>query len=70
MSKRFILINSTFNHQIRLGNQTDAPLRGVSPTIRYLQKLGPDQFELVLRYSRWVLEKDPKNGMDVRPKDV
>jgi tetratricopeptide (TPR) repeat protein len=65
VSKRFILINSTFNHQIRLGNQTDAPLRGVSPTIRYLQKLGPDQFELVLKYSRWVLEKDPKNGMDI-----
>lgn len=49
----------------KLGNQTDGPLRGVSPTIRYLQKLGLDQFELVLKYSYWVLEKDPKNGMDI-----
>lgn len=49
----------------RLGKQPDGPLRGVLPTIRYLQKLGLDHFDLVLQYSRWVLEKDPKHGMDV-----
>ncbi|KAI9281130.1 CNH domain-containing protein [Sporodiniella umbellata] len=49
----------------KLEDQTDGPLRGVSSTIRYLQKLGADQFDLVLKYSRWVLEKDPKNGMDI-----
>jgi hypothetical protein len=49
----------------RLGKQSDGPLRGVLPTIRYLQKLGLDHFELVLHYSKWVLEKDPKHGMDV-----
>lgn len=52
-------------HDFRLGKQTDGPLRGVLPTIRYLQRLGLDYFELVLQYSRWVLEKDPKHGMDV-----
>jgi hypothetical protein len=51
-----------------LGKQTDGPLRGVQPTIRYLQRLGLDYFDLVLQYSRWVLEKEPKYGMDVRIK--
>ncbi|CAO3677740.1 unnamed protein product [Rhizopus microsporus] len=49
----------------KLGNQQDGPLRGVLPTIRYLQRLGIEHFELVLEYSRWVLEKDPKHGMDI-----
>jgi hypothetical protein len=49
----------------KLGKQSDGPLRGVLPTIRYLQRLGLDYFDLVLQYSRWVLEKDPKHGMDV-----
>ncbi|KAI7848688.1 CNH domain-containing protein [Circinella umbellata] len=49
----------------RLGQQAEGPLRGVLPTIRYLQRLGLDQFDLVLKYSRWVLEKDPVHGMDI-----
>ncbi|GAA5808870.1 hypothetical protein MFLAVUS_002269 [Mucor flavus] len=49
----------------KLGKQNDGPLRGVLPTIRYLQRLGLDYFDLVLQYSRWVLEKDPKHGMDI-----
>lgn len=49
----------------RLGQQSDGPLRGVVPTIRYLQRLGLDHFDLVLLYSRWVLETDPVHGMEV-----
>ncbi|KAI8331468.1 CNH domain-containing protein [Blakeslea trispora] len=49
----------------KLGRESDGPLRGVSPTIRYLQKLGLDHFDLVLQYSKWVLEKDPEQGMDI-----
>ncbi|CAO3593293.1 unnamed protein product [Absidia cylindrospora] len=49
----------------RLGQQPDGPLRGVVPTIRYLQRLGLDYFDLVLLYSRWVLESDPVHGMDI-----
>ncbi|KAG1063775.1 hypothetical protein G6F42_027140 [Rhizopus arrhizus] len=52
-------------YNCKLGKQPDGPLRGVLPTIRYLQKLGLDHFDLVLQYSRWVLEKDPKHGMDI-----
>jgi hypothetical protein len=60
-----ILFFSKKKKKNRLGKQADEPLRGVLPTIRYLQRLGLDHFELVLKYSRWVLEKDPKHGMDV-----
>ncbi|OBZ90217.1 Vam6/Vps39-like protein [Choanephora cucurbitarum] len=49
----------------KLGKESDGPLRGVSPTIRYLQRLGLDHFDLVLQYSKWVLEKDPELGMDI-----
>ncbi|KAI8061931.1 vacuolar sorting protein 39 domain 2-domain-containing protein [Thamnidium elegans] len=59
-----ILMDKKVNGEV-LGKQNDGPLRGVSPTIRYLQRLGLDYFDLVLQYSRWVLEKDPKNGMDI-----
>ncbi|CDS07231.1 hypothetical protein LRAMOSA01180 [Lichtheimia ramosa] len=49
----------------RLGRQSEGPLRGVLPTIRYLQRLGLEQFDLVLKYSKWVLEKDAEHGMDI-----
>lgn len=54
----------------RLGQQSEGPMRGVMPTIRYLQRLGLEHFDLVLKYSRWVLEKDPIHGMDVSVMDV
>lgn len=54
----------------RLGQQSEGPMRGVTPTIRYLQRLGLEHFDLVLKYSRWVLEKDPIHGMDVSVMDV
>ncbi|KAI7903046.1 CNH domain-containing protein [Cokeromyces recurvatus] len=54
----------------KLGKQSDGPLKGVSPTIRYLQKLGLDHFDLVLHYSQWVLEKDPEHGMDIFMDDL
>ncbi|KAI7867673.1 CNH domain-containing protein [Spinellus fusiger] len=53
-----------------LGQQTEGPLRGVMPTIRYLQRLGQSQFDLVLKYSRWVLQKDPVSGMDIFMDDL
>lgn len=32
------------------------PLKGVWPTIDYLQDLGPDYMDLILNYSEWVIE--------------
>jgi tetratricopeptide (TPR) repeat protein len=38
---------------------------GVKPTIQYLQKLEADHIELVLEFSKWVLEADPIAAMDI-----
>lgn len=61
----FIQFTAILTLYIRLGQQKEGPLRGVMPTIRYLQRLGLDHFDLVLLYSHWVLESDPIRGMDV-----
>ena len=37
------------------------------PTVRYLQKLGPGELPLILESSKWILEEDPKMGLQVRP---
>ncbi|EPQ27516.1 uncharacterized protein PFL1_05054 [Pseudozyma flocculosa PF-1] len=37
----------------------------VGPTIRYLQNLGPEFIETILDASHWVLERDPKLGMEI-----
>ncbi|WVQ65020.1 uncharacterized protein L199_003190 [Kwoniella botswanensis] len=35
------------------------------PTIRYLQKLGPTELELILKSSKWIFEEDPKMGLQI-----
>ncbi|OCF75081.1 hypothetical protein I204_03930 [Kwoniella mangroviensis CBS 8886] len=35
------------------------------PTIRYLQKLGPTELELILESSKWIFEEDPKMGLQI-----
>ncbi|WWC68549.1 uncharacterized protein I206_102478 [Kwoniella pini CBS 10737] len=35
------------------------------PTIRYLQKLGPSQLDLILESSKWIFEEDPKMGLQI-----
>lgn len=37
----------------------------VEPTVRYLQNLGPDYIDLILRTSHWVLSMDEGWGMDI-----
>lgn len=49
-----------------LGRNDAGPLHGVSPTIMYLQQLSIDHFDLILKYSSWVFEKDPEQGMQVK----
>ncbi|KAJ2960262.1 hypothetical protein NQZ79_g4423 [Umbelopsis isabellina] len=48
-----------------LGKNDTGPLHGVSPTIMYLQQLSIDHFDLILKYSSWVFEKDPEQGMQI-----
>ena len=40
-------------------------LSGVWPTIEYLQNLGTDNLDLILSYSRWVLQENPDDGLRV-----
>ncbi|CAO3689464.1 unnamed protein product [Umbelopsis ramanniana] len=48
-----------------LGKNDTGPLHGVSQTILYLQQLDMDHFDLILKYSAWVFEKDPEQGMRI-----
>ena len=40
-------------------------LSGVWPTIDYLQNLGCDNIDLILKYSEWVLRESPDDGIKV-----
>lgn len=42
----------------------------VGPTVRYLQNLGPEFIDLILETSHWVLEQNPKQGMDIFTADT
>ncbi|KAN0065789.1 Vacuolar morphogenesis protein 6 [Thecaphora frezii] len=42
----------------------------VGPTIRYLQNLGPEFIDLILETSHWVLEQNPKLGMEIFTADM
>jgi len=44
--------------QIRLAKDEEDKLDKLDPTIRYLQKLGPDHLDLILDESAWVFEED------------
>ncbi|WVQ93507.1 hypothetical protein IAU59_000581 [Kwoniella sp. CBS 9459] len=35
------------------------------PTIRYLQKLGPSELDLIFDSSKWILEEDPKLALQI-----
>ncbi|XP_073983190.1 vacuolar protein sorting 39 [Rhodnius prolixus] len=48
----------------------DSPLRGHDPTIQYLQNLGKDYFDLILKYSVWVLEAYPDDGLKIFTEDI
>ena len=40
-------------------------LAGVWPTIDYLQNLSREEITLILEYSKWVLDKEPIEGLKV-----
>jgi hypothetical protein len=35
------------------------------PTVRYLQKLGPSELDLILETSKWVFHEDPNMALQV-----
>ncbi|KAL1915253.1 uncharacterized protein VTP21DRAFT_7529 [Calcarisporiella thermophila] len=48
-----------------IGQSGEGPLRGIWPTVSYLQRLDSEHLDLILEYSTWVLEVDPENGMQI-----
>ncbi|ORX99906.1 hypothetical protein K493DRAFT_335529 [Basidiobolus meristosporus CBS 931.73] len=54
----------------KLGRSSGNPLSGCSSTVIYLQKLGVDDFDLVLEFSPWVLQTDPELGLSIFTEDM
>ncbi|XP_057329506.1 vam6/Vps39-like protein isoform X1 [Microplitis mediator] len=50
--------------------QSDSSLRGTERTIQYLQHLGKDHMDLILKFSGWVLEQDPDQGLRIFMEDI
>ncbi|XP_024940137.1 vam6/Vps39-like protein isoform X2 [Cephus cinctus] len=50
--------------------ESDSSLRGTERTIQYLQHLGKDHIDLILKFAGWVLEQDPEQGLRIFMEDV
>ncbi|KAK0163473.1 hypothetical protein PV327_007148 [Microctonus hyperodae] len=50
--------------------QSDSSLRGTERTIQYLQHLGKDHMDLILKFSSWVLDQDPEQGLRIFMEDI
>jgi hypothetical protein len=51
---------------VRLAVDEDDRLDRYPPTVRYLQKLGPTELDLIFETSKWVFKEDPKMALQVR----
>ncbi|KAL1456228.1 hypothetical protein WDU94_000973 [Cyamophila willieti] len=50
--------------------QESSPLFGVERSIQYLQHLGEDHMDLILKFSAWILEDNPEEGLRVFTEDM
>lgn len=50
---------------ISLSRKEDDPLDKYQPSIRYLQKLGPEYLDLIFKSARWIFESKPEMAFDV-----
>ncbi|CAE6456533.1 unnamed protein product [Rhizoctonia solani] len=48
-----------------LSKEEDDPLDKYQPSIRYLQKLGPEYLELIFKSARWLFEEKPDMAFDI-----
>jgi Vam6/Vps39-like protein vacuolar protein sorting-associated protein 39 len=51
--------------QAKDDDSIDEQLRGPERTVSYLQALPPDMIDLILDFSKWALEVNPKLGMEI-----
>lgn len=50
--------------------ENDSSLKGTERTIQYLQHLGKDHIELILKFAGWVLKEDPEQGLRIFMEDT
>ncbi|KZC13482.1 PREDICTED: vam6/Vps39-like protein [Dufourea novaeangliae] len=50
--------------------ENDPSLRGTERTIQYLQHLGKDHMDLILKFAGWVLNEDPEQGLRIFMEDI
>ena len=50
--------------------ENDSSLKGTERTIQYLQHLGKEHMDLILKFSGWVLEQDPGEGLRIFMEDI
>lgn len=50
--------------------ETNSSLFGTERTIQYLQHLGKDHIDLILKFAGWVLNQDPEKGLSIFMEDV
>ncbi|EXX74415.1 Vam6p [Rhizophagus irregularis DAOM 197198w] len=49
----------------KLGQSSEGLMKGTFQTGYYLQKLGPENFDLILEFATWVLQTNPDEGMEI-----
>ena len=54
-----------FDVPSRLAQNEEDKLDRLDPTVRYLQKLGPDHLDLIFSESDWIFKEDPAFGLRV-----
>ncbi|KAL0117844.1 hypothetical protein PUN28_008917 [Cardiocondyla obscurior] len=50
--------------------ENDSSLKGIERTIQYLQHLGKDHMDLILKFAGWVLTEDPEQGLRIFMEDI
>ncbi|KAK2588320.1 hypothetical protein KPH14_004337 [Odynerus spinipes] len=71
-----ILYNTKGQHRKALellekhAKENDSSLKGTERTIQYLQHLGKDHMDLILKFASWVLEEDPEQGLRIFMEDI
>lgn len=50
--------------------ENDSSLKGTARTIQYLQHLGKDYIDLILKFAGWVLNEDPEQGLRIFIEDI
>jgi len=51
-------------------SKSDPIMGGISRTVTYLQHLGPDHIDLIIKFSKWVLDQDSNEGLTIFTDDL